>query len=113
MSPEEIVDGQLAAYNDHDLDAFLDFFAENVEVRSFPSGEVIADRSGTAFQERYRALFAANPDAHAELISRVAKGSIIIDQERITSSTADEPVRHVVAMYEVAEKKVERMWFVY
>jgi hypothetical protein len=112
MSPEEIVDGQLAAYNAHDLDGFLDFFVENVEVRSFPTGDVLTDRSGAAFRPRFRALFAANPDVKAELISRVSKGSIVVDQERITSSSGAEPVRHVVAMYEVGEEKIERMWFV-
>jgi hypothetical protein len=111
MSPEEIVDGQLAAYNAGDLDAFLDHFVENVPVLSFPSGEVMADRSGAAFRERFRTLFADHPGVKATLVSRVVTGNIVVDQEHITNPTSGE-VRTVVAMYEVGPARIERMWFV-
>ncbi|GAA0923741.1 nuclear transport factor 2 family protein [Virgisporangium aurantiacum] len=111
MSPEEIVDGQLAAYNAGDLDAFLDHFVENVPVLSFPSGEELADRSGAAFRERFRAVFADSPGVTATLVTRVVKGNVVVDQENITSPASGE-VRTVVAMYEVGPARIERMWFV-
>jgi hypothetical protein len=111
MSPEEIVDGQLAAFNAGDLDAYLGYFADNVPVLSFPSGEEMADRSGRAFRERFRAMFADNPGVTATLVSRVVKGNVVVDQEHITSPTSSE-IRTAVAMYEVGPEKVERMWFV-
>ncbi|MFF9867553.1 nuclear transport factor 2 family protein [Streptomyces sp. NPDC013953] len=110
MSPEEIVDGQLAAYNARDLERFLGFYAEDVPVLAFPSGEVLADRSGPAFRERYAALFAASPDLHAELVSRVTHGRLVIDQERVTGFMGDEE-RAAVAVYEVGPERIEKVWF--
>ncbi|MEV5238004.1 nuclear transport factor 2 family protein [Streptomyces cinnamoneus] len=110
MSPEEIVDGQLAAYNAGDLEKFLSYYVEDVPVHAFPSGEVLTDRSGPAFRERYGKLFASSPDLHAELVSRVTHGRIVIDQERVTGFMGDE-VRTAVALYEVGEERIERVWF--
>lgn len=50
---------------------------------SCPSGDILTDRSGPAFRERYAKLFTSSPDLHAELVSRVTQGRIVIDQERI------------------------------
>lgn len=111
MSPEEIVDGQLAAYNARDLDAFVSFFADDIPVLTFPSGEIMADRSGPAFRERFRAIFESSPGLKAELVSRVVQGRIVVDQELITGSLGGE-TRRAVALYEVGETKIERMWFV-
>ncbi|GGU72841.1 hypothetical protein GCM10010211_43360 [Streptomyces albospinus] len=110
MSPEEIVDGQLAAYNAGDLEKFLTYYVDDVPVYAFPSGDVLTDRSGPAFRERYRALFAASPDLHAELVSRVVHGRIVIDQENVTGFMGGE-VRTAVALYEVGEERIERVWF--
>ncbi|MBH1937695.1 nuclear transport factor 2 family protein [Streptomyces sp. AV19] len=110
MSPEEIVDGQLAAYNARDLDKFLEYYVEDVPVYAFPSGELLTDRSGPAFRERYAALFASSPGLHAELVSRVTHGRIVIDQERVTGFMGGEE-RSAVALYEVGEERVERVWF--
>ncbi|MEU7167936.1 nuclear transport factor 2 family protein [Streptomyces morookaense] len=111
MSPEEIVDGQLAAYNARDLEAFLSFYAEDVPVHAFPGGEEMADRSGPAFRERYRELFASSPELHAELVSRVVHGRVVIDQERVSGFMGGD-VRTAVAMYDVGPEKIERVWFV-
>ena len=111
MSPEEIVDGQLAAYNARDLERFVSFFVEDVTVLAFPSGEVMADRSGTAFRERFQKVFESSPDLRAELVSRVVQGRIVIDQERITGSLGG-GTRNAVALYEVGDEKIERVWFV-
>ncbi|MBF6047309.1 steroid delta-isomerase [Streptomyces sp. NRRL B-1677] len=110
MPPEEIVDGQLAAYNARDLEAFLGYYAEDVPVHAFPSGDVLADRSGPAFRERYAALFAASPDLHAELVSRVTHGRIVIDQERVSGFMGG-GTRTALAMYEVGQDRIERVWF--
>lgn len=110
VAPEEIVDGQLAAYNARDLEAFLGFYVEDVPVYAFPSGEVLTDRSGPAFKARYAALFEASPELHAELVSRVVHGRLVIDQERVTGFMGD-GIRPAVAMYETGPERIERVWF--
>lgn len=111
MTPEEIVQGQLDAYNARDLERFVEYYIPDVPVFAFPSGEVLADRSGTAFRGRYRNLFESSPDLRAELVSRVVNGRIVIDQERVTGFLGG-PAVDAVAMYEVGAEKIERVWFV-
>jgi len=111
LSPEEIVAGQLAAYNARDLERFLGFYVDDVPVGTFPSGEVLEDRSGPAFRDRYRELFDSYPDLHAKLVTRVVHGRIVIDHELVTGITPGES-RAAVAMYEVGREKIERVWFV-
>ncbi len=111
LSPEEIVAGQLAAYNARDIERFLGFYVDDVPVATFPAGEVLADRSGPAFRDRYQELFDAHPDLHAKLVTRVVHGRIVIDHELVTGIGAGES-RAAVAMYEVGKEKIERVWFV-
>ncbi|GGS44087.1 nuclear transport factor 2 family protein [Actinokineospora fastidiosa] len=111
MSPEDVVAEQLAAYNARDLDRFLSCYIEDVPVHAFPSGVELTDRSGPRFRERYEALFASSPNLHAELLSRVAHGRIVIDQELVTGFNNSE-TRAAAAMYEVHEDKITRVWFI-
>jgi hypothetical protein len=110
VSPEEIVDAQVAAYNARDLDQFLRCYAADVQVHGFPSGRRLADRSDGAFADRYRALFEASPDLHAEIVARVVHGRIVVDQERVTGFRGSEAVNAAV-IYEVGPDVIERVWF--
>jgi hypothetical protein len=111
MRPEDIVAGQLAAYNQRDLEKFLSFFVDQVPIYSFPSGLEREDMSGPAFRGRYQRLFEESPALHAELLSRIVLGAIVIDHERITGFRGTE-VREAVAMYQVGPQLIEKVWFV-
>ena len=111
MTPEQIIDTQLSAFNNHDLDAYLDCFSSDIEVRSFPSGELMPDRTGAAFRTRFEKMFKATPEVHATLVSRVVHGRFIVDSEVIRSTPEAEP-RSVTAIYEVGHQQILRMWFV-
>lgn len=111
MTPEEIVAGQLAAYNRRDVDEFLSFYVPQVPVHGFPSGKELADRSGSAFRSRYQHLFESSPHLHAELLSRVVHGSVVIDHERVSGFLGGD-VREAVAMYQVGPERIEQVWFV-
>jgi hypothetical protein len=111
MSPEEIVAGQLAAYNRRDLQQFLSYYVDEAPVFEFPSGKELVDRSGPAFGSRYERLFQTSPDLHAELLSRVVHGNVVIDQERVSGFMGDD-VRDAVAIYQVGAQRIEKVWFV-
>ncbi|GAA4525277.1 nuclear transport factor 2 family protein [Amycolatopsis samaneae] len=112
MSPEEIVAGQLAAYNRRDLEEFLGYYVEDVPVFGFPSGNELADRSGPAFRGRYERLFADSPGLHAELLSRAVHGNVVIDHERVSGFRDDDTARFAVAIYQVGPERIEKVWFV-
>ncbi|TCO54040.1 nuclear transport factor 2 family protein [Actinocrispum wychmicini] len=111
MPPEDIVAGQLAAYNRRDLEQFLSYYADPVRLCSFPSGEELADLSGPAFRPRYQALFESSPNLRATVSSRITLGDIVIDEELVTGFMGDRTIQ-AVAIYQVGPDKIERVWFV-
>jgi len=109
VSPADLAQAQLDAYNAHDLEAFLACYAEAVEVRDFPSGELrLAGRA--AMRARYGPLF-ERPGLHAELVDRIALGAAVIDQESVRV-LRDQTLVSAVAVYEVADELIQRVWFI-
>jgi hypothetical protein len=109
VSPVDLAQAQLDAYNAHDLEAFLACYAEAVEVRDFPSNELrIAGRA--AMRERYGPLL-ERPGLHAELVDRIALGAVVIDQESVHGLREGDVVS-AVAVYEVADELIRRVWFI-
>ena len=109
MTPTDLAQAQLDAYNAHDIDAFVACYHPDVEICDFPSGEPTL-RGTAAMKERYGPLFERGT-LHAKVVSRVAKGQIVIDEERVTGLRDGEEV-HAVAIYEVEDSTIRRVWFV-
>ncbi|MGF2615275.1 steroid delta-isomerase [Rossellomorea vietnamensis] len=107
---EELAQKQLAAYNAQNLEAFLECYSDDVLVIEFPSNNVMY-QGIEGMRERYGKMFQENPDNHAELLSRIIKGNIAIDHEHVTGR-ANGKESFAVAMYEVIENKINKVWFV-
>ncbi len=100
---------QLDAYNAGDIDAFVACYAADVEVFDLHSGE--RRMHGTEqLRARYGALFEANPDQHAELLGRIVQGATAVDHERVTGR-ASGGVVFAVAIYQVEDELIRRVWF--
>ena len=108
-TPETIVQRQLEAYNDRNLNAFVACFSEDVVVRELQDGEIIAE-GRTAFRETYAPLFERCPDLHAKIVHRICKGDTVIDHENVTGMGNDEMVE-AVAIYQVRDSLIHRVWF--
>jgi len=107
---EELAQKQLDAYNSQDLEAFLEVYSDDVEVRNFPSGE-LTYKGIDQMRARYSALFEANPNQHAKLLSRIVKGNIVIDHEHVTGRVNGVET-HAIAIYEIEAEKISKVWFV-
>ena len=101
---------QLDAYNRGDLEAFVACYAEDVQVFSLPSGQLLYQGVEILRQE-YGPYFEANPNLHAELLHRVVVGDVAIDHEHVTGR-ADGPALKAVALYEVRQDLIQRVWFI-
>ncbi|WP_075617173.1 nuclear transport factor 2 family protein [Paenisporosarcina indica] len=108
--PGTLAQGQLDAYNAQDIEAFLEAYSDEVVVRTFPANEVTY-KGIDKMRERYTALFEQNPNQHAALLSRVIKGTIVIDHEHVTGR-ANGVETEAIAMYEVSNGKISNVWFV-
>ncbi|MDP3659857.1 nuclear transport factor 2 family protein [Phenylobacterium sp.] len=108
MSPVEIVQGQLDAYNAQDLDAYCAYFTPDV---------VVADLNGAvttqgieAYRARYAKAFADFPQNKAELLARIVLGTSVIDHERVVRKPGGETFE-VAAIYTFADGKIARVDF--
>lgn len=108
MSSEQIVQANLEAYNDRDIDLFMSFFSEEIELKNFDTGEVTA--SGiTEIRKLYKGLFDASPNLHSEILKRTVFSNKIIDHEYITGRNGSAESLELVLIYETRDNKIIRM----
>lgn len=109
MTPAEIAQAQLDAYNAQDLDAHCAFFTDDVVVAT-PDGEVL--REGIeAYRAFYGQLFADHPDNRAEVLYRMVIGNTVIDHERVDRGLGQGPFE-VAAIYTIRDGRICRAVFV-
>ncbi|WP_245846063.1 amidohydrolase family protein [Longibacter salinarum] len=106
---EAAVQQQLNAYNAHDLDGFMDAYADSVQIYTYPNR---LDAEGKeAMREPYAGMFKDSPNLFANVTKRMQQGEFVVDYERVTGLGEDELT--VIAMYHVNEDgKIDRVEFV-
>jgi hypothetical protein len=109
LSPTEIAQAQLDAYNAQDLDAHCSYFADDVVVADL--NDAVSLQGGAAYRERYAGVFAQFPQNRAELVNRIVIGDTVIDHERV-SRGPEGPVFEVAAIYSIRDGKIARVDFV-
>ena len=103
-----LVQAQLEAYNQRDLEKFLEPYSDSVRIYNFPN-----DLRGTTkeeMREPYGGLFENMTDLHCELVNRTAIGNVVIDHERVTFMK-DRPKIEVFAIYHVRHGKIQEVHF--
>jgi putative hydrolase of HD superfamily len=105
----EIVRLQLNAYNAKDIEAFMQFWSADAEVFAWPSKLIAkgADEIRSRHLERFK-----EPDLHAQLISRVGVGGLVVDREIVTRNFATGRAKlDVIGIYEFDGGAIRRAWF--
>jgi hypothetical protein len=105
-SPRFVVQKQLEAYNDRDLDAFAATYSDDVKVYDFPNR--LRYQGKKELKRRYGSFFANTPDLNCKIIKRIENGNKVIDEELVTING-----RKVngVAIYEVKNGKIVAVTF--
>ncbi len=102
-----LVQRQLNAYNDRDLEAFLEPYAEDVELYEFPS--TLLSKGKNQMRKDY-AFFNTVPNLHCEIKERIIQGNTIIDKESVTGF-GNKPLE-ATAIYQVENDKIKRVYFI-
>ncbi|MEM9953455.1 MAG: nuclear transport factor 2 family protein [Chloroflexota bacterium] len=110
MSPQEIIQAQVEAYNARDLEAFIALHSPTAQLFDLPTGALICEGE-SALRARYSKRF-ENEALHAEILNRMVHGNRVIDHERITGMHPDCTV-DAVAIYEIIDQKIQRVWFIF
>lgn len=108
QSPEDIVQRQLNAYNGHNLNAFMELFADDVKIFNFPN-DLVAE--GKDMMRQNYGFIEQVPALHCKLVSRTILRQTVIDHERVTFNAASQPVE-VIAIYKVKEDKISEVYFI-
>ncbi len=106
---EMVVQKQLEAYNNGDLEAFLNTYSEDIKIFNHPN--TLTMEGISALRERYGKLFKENPNNHAEIVNRVTQGNFVIDKEHITGRSNGQEL-FAIAIYQVHEGKITNVWFI-
>lgn len=105
-TPEQIVQRQLNAYNARDIEAFLNTYADDIELYNFP--DELRSKGKQAMREGYASFFENTKDLHCEIKNRIVLGNKVIDQEYITANGNN---FGAVAIYEVDKGKIVKVTF--
>ncbi|MBW8734883.1 MAG: nuclear transport factor 2 family protein [Asticcacaulis sp.] len=110
MTPADVVKAQLDAYNAKDIDAFMQFWADNARIYQHP--DILLAEGHSAIRARHVERF-KEPDLHAHLIDRTVVGETVIDRERVTRTFPEGRGEiDVVGIYEVKDAMITRTWFI-
>jgi hypothetical protein len=103
------VQKQLEAYNARDIEAFMQWWADDCEYYEFPS-RLLAS-GANEIRERHVARF-SEANLSGKLITRISVGNMVVDQEVVIRTFPDGPGEiDVIAIYEVENGKIAKAWF--
>lgn len=105
-TPEDLAQRQLNAYNFRNIDAFLEPYADDVEVYNFP--DQLQFKGKEAMRKGYAPMFTNTPNLHCELINRIVQGNTVIDQERVQFG---DRVLEAIAIYHIENGKIQKVYF--
>ncbi len=107
-TPADIVQRQLNAYNARDLDAFIATYHPEVEIYDFPDSPTMQGHA--AMRRQYGGMFERAPALHARVPRRIVSGNYVIDEEIVSGLPEGRTIRGV-AVYEVRDGLITRVWF--
>ncbi len=108
MTPTDLVQAQVDAYNAQDLDAMCAYYAEDC---------VFADLNGAVRQTgkaeiraRYTATFGQFPHNRATIRNRIAVGDVVVDHEFVERAPGGETF-DIIAIYTIKNGLIARCDF--
>jgi len=104
----ELIQKQLDAYNNQNIEAFLACYAEDAVLAGM-NGDV-THRGLAAIRKRHEDLFYEFPKNHARLVNRIDLGTTVIDHEQVERSPGGDRFE-VAAIYTIKNGKIARVDF--
>ena len=105
-TPEQIVQRQVNAYNARDIDAFIDTYADDIEIFNFPNEP--GSKGKEMLRKQFSTMFERVPNLYCEIKKRIVIGNKVIDREHVRFG---DQYSDVVAIYEIEEGKITKVTF--
>ena len=101
---DDPVIAQVAAYNAHDVDAFVACYTTDAQIVDGSGRRILCGHP--EMRERYARLFTTHPDAHADIAERMRQGDWVVDHEQVR--TGGEMRGYIVA-YRLRDGLIDRV----
>ncbi|MEJ2633518.1 MAG: nuclear transport factor 2 family protein [Acidihalobacter sp.] len=109
VTPEQVVQQQLDAYNAKDIEAWLNTYS--IDAQQFELHGNIMASGREQMRQRMEARF-AEPDLQAALLKRTVMGNIVVDHERITRNFPEGlGTVEMLCIYEVTDGAIRKATF--
>lgn len=109
----QVVDKLILAYNDRNIDDFLDLYAENVEFYMYPQQLMFIGKKKLI--ERYGLMFKKTKCLKSTSLKRITHGNIVIDHEssEVCFESADKVDKYseFVTSYQIDDGKIQKVVF--
>jgi len=105
----QLAQQQLEAYNNRDIEAFLEPYSDTVKIYSFP--DQLQYTGKDKMRMRYGGMFERTPELHCNLLNRMVQGNTVIDQEEVTISSDRDKI-YAIAIYKVWGGKIQEVYFI-
>jgi imidazolonepropionase-like amidohydrolase len=106
-TPTALAQRQLNAYNCRNIEAFLEPYAEDVEIYTYP--DKLQSKGKEDMRKSYAQMFDNTPTLHCELLGRIVQGNIVIDKERVKFGNG---MIEAVAIYHIENNKIKKVYFI-
>lgn len=106
-SPTDLAQRQLNAYNLRNINAFLEPYADDVEIYSHP--DKLLYKGKETMRKQYSEMFDKTPNLHCELKERIVQGNVVIDKERVQFGNQ---IIEAVAIYHIENNKIKKVYFI-
>jgi hypothetical protein len=107
-SPLDLVERQLKAYNARNIDAFLEPYADDVELYEFP--DKLLSKGKDAMRKDYEGMFKNIPSLHCDIVGRIIQRNIVIDKESISGMGRNK--FEATAIYHIEKNKIKKVYFI-
>ncbi len=106
-TPEALAQRQLNAYNSRNIEAFLEPYADDVEIYNFP--DQLMFKGKDIMRTSYTKMFQDTPNLHCELENRIIQGNVVIDKERVQFG---DKIIEATAIYHIENGKIKKVFFI-
>lgn len=107
LLPEMIVQRQVDAYNNRDVEAFLSYYSEDAKIYYFPN--VLNINGKDAMRRSYETYFKNAKTLTCRINKRIVRGNTIIDEEFVNYNGSESSG---VAIYEILNDKIIKVTFI-
>lgn len=108
VTPEMLIQQQVNGYNERNIDAFLEPYAEDVELYTFP--DTLLSKGKEAIRKTYTGMFSTFTDLHCEIKERIINGNFVIDKEIVSGLGRTGKIEATV-IYEIKNDKISKVYF--